>query len=103
MLRWPVTPAGEKSKLLWQSGVRSSFRAVTSKIGAVVLGYLDKQAEAKNTAICFVKACRNLEVNHMIRIKFSITVVEQSKVKDCDRSPAGIPGLNTAGGIDVCL
>ena len=39
----------------------------------------------------------------MIRIKFSITVVEPSKVKDCDRSPAGIPGLNTAGGIDVCL
>ena len=29
MLRWPVAPAGEKSELLWQSGVRTSFRAVS--------------------------------------------------------------------------
>ena len=28
---------------------------------------------------------------------------EGSKAKVCGRSPAGIPGSNPAGGMDVCL
>jgi hypothetical protein len=32
-----------------------------------------------------------------------IPVAEQSKAWVCSRSPAGIAGLNSAGGMDLCL
>ena len=35
--------------------------------------------------------------------RMPISVVERSKARVCGRSLAGVAGLNTAGGMDVCV